>query len=136
MSSDLEIELPATLSALRPILTAIEDACTASNLGHGATTRILLAVEELISNTIKYGYAGESELPIRLRLRCAPHIELVYEDDAPEFDPIAWLDAAQRSAPGPPDRVGGRGIALVLGVARSSRYEQLTVGNRLTLRFD
>lgn len=134
MSNDLEIEFPATLSALRSCVTTIEDSCAAWNLDRDAATRIAIAVEELFSNTIKYGYGVECARPVRVRLRRAPELELLYEDEAPPFDPIAWLDAAQPAA-SPPDTVGRRGIAIVLGTARSARYERLPAGNRLTLRF-
>jgi anti-sigma regulatory factor (Ser/Thr protein kinase) len=136
MSADLVLELPATASGLRSGLDSIEEACAAGNVAPDTRSRLEIALEELFSNTMKYGYGGESQRPIRVRLRCRPPVELVYEDEAPPFDPIGWLDEAQRGAPAAEQVVGRKGVALVLGIACSVRYERLPGGNRLTLRFD
>ena len=131
MSADLVLELPATMAALRASLDRVREAGTRSKLPRDTISRLQIAVEELFSNTIKYGYAGECERPVRLRLRCEPRIELVYEDAAPPFDPTTWRDPAPAG-----DGVAGRkGIPLLLGLAKSARYERLPTGNRLTLRF-
>ena len=90
-------------------------------------------VEELFSNTIKYGYGSECERPVHLRLRCSPPVELIYQDAAPPFDPTAWLETAPPAAL--EGRVGSQGIPLIFGLVESVRYERLPGGNRLTLRF-
>jgi serine/threonine-protein kinase RsbW len=132
---DLALDLPATTRGLRSCLASIEEGCARRNLPPDTRSRLGVVVEELYSNTIKYGYGGESGRPVRLRLRCGPPIELVYEDEAPPFDPTAWLAQAPPDAPPGEPVVGRKGIALALGLARSARYERLPGGNRLTLRF-
>jgi len=106
------------------------ESCTRSKLPREKISRLKVVVEELFSNTIKYGYGGECERPVRIWLRCSPRIELVYEDAAPPFDPTTW-----RETPSSRGGVGRKGIVLVLGLAESVRYERLREGNRLTLRF-
>jgi anti-sigma regulatory factor (Ser/Thr protein kinase) len=135
MSAELVLELPATTGGLRSGLDSIEEACAAGNIPRDTRSRLVIALEELVSNTIKYGYGEESQRPVRVRLRWRPPIELVYEDEAPPFDPIVWLAESQQGAPPADDVVGRKGVALVLGIARSARYERLPGGNRLTLRF-
>jgi anti-sigma regulatory factor (Ser/Thr protein kinase) len=130
---ELALELPATSSGLHSCLASIEEACAAWKSSRDAISRLRVVVEELYSNTIKYGYGGECERPVRIRLRCSPHIELVYEDAAPAFDPTAWLEQ-HRPAPSEDDVAGRKGIALALGLSSSARYERLAGGNRLTLR--
>jgi serine/threonine-protein kinase RsbW len=130
---DLVIDVPATRAALRSCLDRMLESCTRSKLPRDTTSRLQIVVEELFSNTIKYGYGGECERPVHLRLRCSPRIELVYQDEAPPFDPTAWRDPAPHAAP--EERVGLQGIPLILGLAKSVRYERLRGGNRLTLRF-
>jgi anti-sigma regulatory factor (Ser/Thr protein kinase) len=126
---DLALELPATSSGLRDGLTSIEEACNGWGISRDDVSRLRVVVEELFTNTIKYGYGGECERPVRITLRCSPHIELVYEDQAPPFDPTAWR------APSEPAAAGRQGIALVRGLSKSVRYERLPTGNRVTLRF-
>jgi serine/threonine-protein kinase RsbW len=132
---ELALDLPATTQGLRSCLTSIEEGCAGWNLPEGTLARLKVVVEELYSNTIKYGYGGESQRPVRIRLRCTPPIELVYEDEAPPFDPTVWVEKAPNLAPPQRDVVGRKGIALALGLARSARYERLPAGNRLRLRF-
>jgi len=134
MSADLVLDLSATTAGLRSCLDRIRESCTLSNLPRDTISRLQIVVEELYSNTIKYGYGGECERPVRLRLRTSPRIELVYEDAAPAFDPTAWREFQPDTAP-PGAQVGRKGIPLVLGMAASTRYERLREGNRLTLTF-
>jgi serine/threonine-protein kinase RsbW len=128
MPADLMLDLSATTSGLRECLDRIEQSCAARNIPRAMVARLRVVVEELYSNTIKHGYGGESERPVRLLLRSAPRLELVYEDAAPPFDPTAWRPPQQAG-------IGQKGIALVLGLAASARYERLPDGNRVTLGF-
>jgi anti-sigma regulatory factor (Ser/Thr protein kinase) len=132
---DLALDLPATAQGLRSCLASIGEACARRNLPPEMRSRLEIVVEELYSNTIKYGYGGESTRPVRVRLLCATPVELVYEDEAPPFDPTAWLAQEPGQTPPPRDVVGRKGIALALGLARSARYERLRSGNRVRLRF-
>jgi serine/threonine-protein kinase RsbW len=134
MSVDLVLDLPATTTGLHSSLDRIERFCIEWNVPRDTISRLKLVVEELFSNTIKYGYGGECERPVRLRLRGSPRIELVYEDAAPPFDPTAWCETSLPRAPQLAS-VGRKGIALVLGMAESARYERLPECNRLTLCF-
>jgi anti-sigma regulatory factor (Ser/Thr protein kinase) len=128
MPADLVLDLSATTSGLRECLDRIEQSCAGRNIPRAMVARLRVVVEELYSNTIKHGYGGESERPIRLLLRSAPRLELVYEDAAPPFDPTTWRPPQQSG-------IGQKGIALVLGLAASAHYERLPDGNRVTLGF-
>jgi anti-sigma regulatory factor (Ser/Thr protein kinase) len=130
MPADLVLDVAATTAGLRSVQDAILASCTRSKLPRDTISRLQIAIEELFSNTIKYGYGGECERPVRIRLQCAPRVELVYEDAAPPFDPTAW-----RETHPPAGGVGRKGIVLVLGLAQSVRYQKLRDGNRLTLGF-
>ena len=134
MPADLELDLSATTSGLRECLDRIEQSCAGRNIPRAMVARLRVVVEELYSNTIKHGYGGESQRPVRLRLCSSPRIELVYEDAAPPFDPTAWRPAAANSLPAH-GGIGQKGIALILGLAASVRYERLPEGNRMTLAF-
>jgi anti-sigma regulatory factor (Ser/Thr protein kinase) len=87
--------------------------------------RLELVFEELVSNTIKYGFSKHSEQSIHIRIDPGPErIELIFEDDGRPFNP---LDAA------PPEaftsietaRIGGLGLHLVTKLAASVGYERL-----------
>ena len=131
MAADLVLDLSATTSGLHECLDRIEQSGAGWNLPRAMVARLRIVVEELYSNTIKYGYGGESRGPVRLRLRIQPTIELVYEDEAPPFDPTTWQPTDGTAQP----VIGQKGIALILGLAASARYERLPAGNRMTLGF-
>ena len=87
MPTDLEVSFPATTSGMVAALRTIEHSGVAWNLDADLIGRLSIIVEELFSNTIKYGYGQECDLPVRLRLAAIPVLTLVYEDDAAPFDP-------------------------------------------------
>lgn len=93
-----------------------------------------LAVEELITNMIRYGYDDDKEHIIRFRIAIHPdYLEIVFEDDGHPFDPTGYP---------PPDlehivsssRAGGLGIQLVRKITSSMTYERNGNINRNTLR--
>jgi len=82
---------------------------------------------------MKYGYRDAVGARIRVVLAGGDPLRLVLEDAAPAFDPTAW-DAKPHLTGDVADRpVGRAGIALVMGLASSVRWEALAPGNRLTL---
>lgn len=132
MSTDLEVSFSATTSAMVAALETIEDTGAAWNLGADVIARLRIIVEELVSNTIKYGYGQECDHPIRLRLGSRPVITLTYEDDARPFDPTGWKLEDEEAAPD--ERPEGKaGIKMVLGLSASATYLPRTHGNCLVI---
>lgn len=124
MPGDLDLSVPATTRGLAQALDALEAVCLEMNL----LTRGRIVLEELFTNTIKYGYGGECERPVRLSFRVASALTLVIEDEAPMFDPTHWI-----APPGSPERVGQAGIAMVMGLSSQISYQALANGNRITV---
>lgn len=92
-------------------------------------------VEELFSNTIKYGYGGECEKPIRLRLQRDPELTLTYEDEAPAFNPLIWKAEVDEALPPEERPIGLAGIAMVVGLSAKTSFERRDGINRLTITF-
>lgn len=124
MPGDLDLSVPATTRGLRTALQALEAVCQDGDL----LSRGRIVLEELFTNTIKYGYGGERERPVRLSFRLEDALTLVIEDEASPFDPTAWVPP-----PGSPERVGQAGIALVMGLSSRVSYQALGNGNRVTV---
>ena len=123
------------MDGLHAALGAIEQACNAWKISPDLVSRALIVVEELFSNTIKYGYGGPCAKPVRLRLSPLPGLVITYEDDAPPFDPTGWK-APDNEALAPEDRPEGQtGIAMVTGLCASAVYQPRDDGNRLVLTF-
>jgi len=133
MLADLDLNVSATTRALRAALQAADEICAALAVDTRLVSRARIVIEELFTNTIKYGYGGECERPVRLRLSVGGALTVTIEDDAPPFDPTLWKRAANvPESPG--DRpVGQSGIALVLGLSSDVKYLRLPGGNRITV---
>ena len=100
MAETLTLELPARAAGLQQALARIEGWCAAQGLPRDLALRLLVVVEELFTNSVKYGYGAECDRPVRLALAPAgAGVELAYEDEAPPFDPTAWRGALPESAP-------------------------------------
>lgn len=92
-----------------------------------------LAIEELTTNILKYGYDDSAVHEILLRAEIlTDHLHLIIEDDGHEFNPLlasepdVHLPLEQRA-------VGGLGIHLVRKFAEEVRYERRDCRNRLTV---
>lgn len=94
---------------------------------------LLLTIEELVTNCIKYGYDDSSEHTIVVELSVADHVLTVtVTDDGHPFDPLSVpppnlsLDIQDRP-------IGGLGIFLLRELADQIAYERRDNKNRLTL---
>ncbi len=103
-------------------------------VGERAVYLVNLAIEEMVTNILKYGYDDTAVHEILLRLEIQPGaVRLMLEDDGHEFNPV--------TAPEPDinqpaeDRVpGGLGIHLVRKLVERMDYERSGGQNRLTVR--
>jgi serine/threonine-protein kinase RsbW len=125
----LEIEARVTVRADGQAMAPIRDFLVAFAGAHAIDgddrSRVLIVVEELITNLVKFGYPGQTppgsaEITLRLdddRLS----IEIV--DDGREFDPFAApepdLDATLEAR-----RVGGLGLHLVKSLMDRTAYRR------------
>lgn len=132
---DLALNFMATTSDLVEALGTVEQYAARRNLDGDLLVRLKLTIEELVTNTEKYGYGGRAAAgPVSVRLHSGPPLELVYEDAAAPFDPMGWHEdwlGRDHDA----EAVGQRGIAMILGLAARARYQALPQGNRLVLTF-
>jgi anti-sigma regulatory factor (Ser/Thr protein kinase) len=130
---------PARLAIVPETAAFVEAFCARHGVGRDDALRLVLIVEELVSNTIVHGHRAECDAPIVLCLSLVPAgIALLYEDTAPAFDSTAALPEAD----GPLDTefetrpVGNLGLRLFAHFADNVRYRREDGRNRvwLTLR--
>ncbi len=106
---------------------------------HGADERaqflVALALEELVTNTVRHGLAGRDDGHVDVRLSVADGVvQLELEDDAPVFDPTEWPEP-ERPRSLEDSRIGGRGLLMVRRMIPEVRHRATGSGNALTLRF-
>ena len=110
--------------------------CDRHGIARDDALRLTLIVEELFTNSVAYGYGGESDAPIAVALAAgAGEVTLVYEDAAPPFDPLSRppIPPAELMAPAEARKVGGLGIYLIQQLVADARYTREEGRNRIRL---
>jgi anti-sigma regulatory factor (Ser/Thr protein kinase) len=123
--------ISARFTNLPELLAVATAACNAAGMTRQTTHRVELVLEEAFSNSIRHGYCGESDNPAWLATIMLPDgLRLVYQDEAPPFDPLQDACLPQGEA------VGGVGRMLIKTLPRSAGYGWENGRNTLTLEFD
>ena len=87
--------------------------------------RLEVVFEELVANTVRHGFADDSDQSIHVAVERGPSaITLTFEDDGLPFNP-AQAEVPTRADAG---RVGGLGLPLIVKLSSTLRYEQLAPG--------
>lgn len=130
----LELTVDATPESLARILDLATRATAHFGLDADVAQRVRLAIEEVTSNVIQYGYPNGGAGALRLRLVRGPGaLTITIEDDAVGFDPAQVappaLDGDWAERP-----LGGLGWHLTRQMVDEVRHEPLPGGgNRVTL---
>ena len=128
----LDNRLPDVFAALDRCEQLLQDAGTPVAL----CGDMRLVLEELMVNTVEYGYPDGQPGQIRLRLQPladAVAVELI--DDGVAFDPLQSADPVLTGDLADRERVGGLGIHLARTMTDEMRYTRDAQGNHLLLRF-
>jgi sigma-B regulation protein RsbU (phosphoserine phosphatase) len=95
-----------------------------------------LVLEELMVNTVEYGYPDGRPGQIRILLRLLPDaVTVELADDGVAFDPLQSAPPDLTGDLADREQVGGLGIHLARTMASEMRYTRSADGNRLRLRF-
>jgi anti-sigma regulatory factor (Ser/Thr protein kinase) len=131
--SSITLRVPATNESIRPATVQAEEWMSEQGVSTDAFFLASLAIEELVTNCIKYGYDDSNEHTIDVVLTVDDgtlRIEVV--DDGKAFNP---LDAPEpdTSLPMKDRPIGGLGIHLLRELADDATYERRDRMNRLVL---
>lgn len=127
---------PAQLTALPDILAYMDDFYT--HIDFNILRRAKIIVEELFTNSIKYGHAEDTGEKIRIELfKTLNGICICFEDHAPPFNPLAEPDSfTKRLADScKPRDEGGFGHLLIKNLADAVHYAYIDGHNRIELSF-
>jgi sigma-B regulation protein RsbU (phosphoserine phosphatase) len=125
-------QLPDVFDALDRCENLLEEA------GVPATLRsdIRLVLEELMVNTVEYGYPDGRPGQIRILLQPRPDaVAVELADDGIAFDPLQSATPDLTGDLADREQVGGLGIHLARTMAGEMRYTRSADGNHLRLRF-
>ena len=122
------------LSEVERLATAIETFGAAHGLRDDVVFAFNLALDEVLTNTISYGYDGVGEHDIRVRLRVrAGVVHAQVEDDGRPFNPLD-VPPPNLEAPLEERPVGGLGLHIVRSLMDHVEYRRDGPRNILTLR--
>ncbi len=108
------------LDDLQRLLPQIEEYGARRQIAKEDLFSVRLAVEEMITNTLKYGYGDEAEHDILIQLHLHEGaLTIRIEDDAEAFNPIAASSAASNG-----NAAGGHGLKLVRALMDEWHYQR------------
>lgn len=119
------LSIPADAAAMSQVLDFVIAFATEHELPHEEVARVSIVLEELLTNTVKYGYEdsnGRGRVEISLEFVEA-RLTIQFIDDAREFDPfaVALPDVSDDTDARP---VGGLGLLVVRALADERRYQR------------
>ena len=129
----LEFSLVNDLRGISSAAARIDAFCAAHGLSPGIRFDVTLAVEELVTNTIGYGYddGGEHSIDVVLRIE-GDTLTVEIVDDGRAFDPLQAPEP-DLGAPLEERAVGGLGIYLVRKTMDGVAYRRQDGRNVVTL---
>ncbi len=130
------LEIPAVIASLGTIAHFVQDVAANAGLDRTAAYRLRLAVDEIATNIITYGYGGATAadvITVECRVTDAQVIiELI--DRGQAFDPLTSpLDPDELTKPLQARHIGGLGIFLARSYVDNFRYERVKDTNHNVL---
>ena len=133
---ELVIRIPGDLAEISRLAGLVEEFGSRSGIPTGLVATLNLVLEELVANTVTYGYDDGNVHPdraIEIRLnRRGNLVTLTLEDNAKPFDPTQRetpdTDAALEER-----ELGGLGIHFVKTLMDTVEYRRVADRNRLTM---
>ncbi len=125
---------PARLKAFEQVKTLIDEFGEKTGLGREDRHKLTLIVEELFTNTVTHGHRGDSNEPVQISLEdTAAGVQLIYEDSAPQYDPLAASRRTDIESTINERRVGGLGVLLTIGLTNDADYRFVEGHNRISV---
>jgi len=133
MVREIDLQLRNDGLEIRQLASTLEYIGSLSNIPSKALFRLNLALDELLTNTISYGYPDAREARIDVRLRhTGDKLEVRLADDGVPFDPLTLPDP-DTTADIDQRAIGGLGVHLVRTLMDEVTYERESHHNVVTL---
>lgn len=125
LTNEYTIEIANRLSELALLTDRLTAICEEQGLGARASFHLQLVCDELVTNTISYGYDNDDERTIRISATFTPdEVALVIQDDGRPFNPFQNRDSPDLTLGVEEREIGGLGIHFVKRVMERVAYER------------
>jgi len=129
----ISIKIKNNFSELEKVNYAFEEFIIIHQLTADVSNPINLALDEILNNTITYGYQDEKDHEISIEIKLLDDkISLYIEDDSLPFNPLEVKESDTKSKL-EERAVGGLGIHLIRNLLDNISYEYKKEKNCLTL---
>jgi serine/threonine-protein kinase RsbW len=130
----IETTIPNRREALRQVVDAVDKFADEHHLAAEIVGDVQVALDEVLTNIVDYGYTDDAEHEIRVCLRVSDGVlETTVEDDGVPFNPLEST-RPDTSAPLQERRIGGVGLHFVKNLMDEVSYARVGDRNRIVLR--
>ena len=113
-----------TLAELSTVQRVIEQFCTVKKLPEAFAGELMLIAEELVVNTIQYGYGDSDTHAIEIEIELAgQQLVMCVVDDGLAFNPLKKA-LPELGLPSSQAAIGGLGIPMVLALSDRQEYKR------------
>jgi serine/threonine-protein kinase RsbW len=126
--------ISATERELVSVTAKVEAFCAANDIPSATTNLMNLALDEVLSNIVKYAYDAPKSGSIDVELAYSDgRLTATVEDAGRPFDPLKFKGAVVNNGPLNSRRPGGLGILFVKRLMESALYKRSGGRNKLTM---
>ncbi|NDC80403.1 MAG: ATP-binding protein [Verrucomicrobia bacterium] len=131
---EVRVTVKNRIEDLLRVNSVFESFATQHDIGGRLRYHLLVSIEEILTNIIKYGFDEEGIHPIHITFRHNQgQIEMEFEDRGREFNPLE-IEQPDLDTPIENRQLGGLGIHLVRQMMDEAKYRREGDKNILMLR--
>ena len=133
-NAEVKLTVKNRIEDLLRVNSIFESFATQHDIGGKLRYHLLVSIEEILTNIIKYGFDEQGVHPIHLTFRNdSGAIEMEFEDRGREFNPLE-VGEPDLDTPIEDRQLGGLGIHLVKNMVDVAQYRRVGDRNILLLR--
>jgi anti-sigma regulatory factor (Ser/Thr protein kinase) len=132
--SEVKLTVKNRIEDLLRVNSIFESFATQHEIGGRLRYHLLVSIEEILTNIIKYGFDEQGVHPIHITFRLVlENVEMEFEDRGREFNPLE-VDEPNLETAIEDRQLGGLGIHLVKKMVDVAQYRREGDRNILLLR--
>ena len=133
-NAEVKLTVKNRIEDLLRVNSIFESFATQHDIGGKLRYHLLVSIEEILTNIIKYGFDEQGVHPIHITFRYdSSAIEMEFEDRGREFNPLE-VGEPDLDTPIEDRQLGGLGIHLVKNMVDVAQYRRVGDRNILLLR--